>query len=541
MNQRIRRGLAAAVLMSGALVALSAAPAAAHASLLTSIPAANSVLEVGPPAIVLTFDEDIEAPLSSIALFDGTGAKVEIGSPAAGDQGSVVSATVPTLTDGIYAVVWRVTSADGHVVDGAFSFQVGTAAAGDGQDLLDQVGGGGGSNSAVTWWYGVARFLALAGAIAALGGGCWSLQGSPSIGSRPAVGRLLWVGWASLMLGTLASFGLFAAQVAGGSASAAWSPSNWGDAARAHTGLMFLVRLVLGLAVGALLLGRRASSSTTWWRATGAVVGVATVVTFSASGHPNSLDPRLLWIAIDAVHLGAIVVWIGGLLALSLVGRAWMSEPEAVRPINRFSLAAAVAVPLVIATGIAQTLELAGGLDDITATDWGRMLVTKVMVVIALVGIAGVSRWMLRNDGAASIRRTVIAEAVLGIVIVGLAAGMVAQPPRAGVPSLPFDQTITANGVIASLTVTPGHVGSNEVHLLITPPGGSLTPVVSASARVLLPAADLPSAPVTLIDEGPNHYSGTVTFPRSGDWTFEIVVQITDSDSALLKATVTIP
>ncbi len=540
MNRSIRRGLAAAVLMSGALVALSAPSASAHASLLTSAPAANSVLEVGPPEIVLSFDEDIEAPLSNISLFDGTGTKVEIGAPAAGAQGSVVSATVPTLTDGIYAVVWRVTSADGHVVDGAFSFQVGTAAAGDGQELLDQVSEGAGSNSAVTWWYGVARFLALAGAIAALGGGFWSLQGSPSIGSRPAVGRLLWSGWVALTIGTLASFGLFGAQVVGGSVSAAWSPSTWGDAAHAHTGQMILVRAGVALVLLVLLV-RRVSSSAIWWRAVGVLAGVVTLVTFSASGHPNSLDPRALWIAVDVLHLGGIVVWIGGLLALSLVGRAWMSEPEAVRPINRFSFAAAVTVPLVVLTGIAQTLELAGGLDDITATDWGRMLLTKVMVVIALVSIAGVSRWMLHNDGAASIRRTVIAEAVLGIIVVGLAAGMVAQPPRAGVPSLPFDQTITANGVIASLTVSPGHVGSNEVHLLITPPGGSLTPVTSATARVLLPSADLPAAPVTLIAEGPNHYSGTVTLPRSGDWTFEIVVQITESDSALLKATVTIP
>ena len=42
---------------------------------------------------------------------------------------------MPVLADGLYAVVWRVTSADGHVVDGAFSFQVGTASTGSGQDL----------------------------------------------------------------------------------------------------------------------------------------------------------------------------------------------------------------------------------------------------------------------------------------------------------------------------------------------------------------------------------------------------------------------
>jgi copper transport protein len=218
-----------------------------------------------------------------------------------------------------------------------------------------------------------------------------------------------------------------------------------------------------------------------------------------------------------------------------------MAEPEAVRPIERFSLTATVCVPIVVATGVAQTLKLAGGLDDVTATDWGRMLLTKVMVVIALLAVAGVSRWLLRHDGAPSIRRTVIAEAVLGVLVVALAAGMVGQPPRPGVPSQPFDEVITANGVIASVTISPGQVGGNEVHILITPPGGSLTPVSSATARVSLPSANLPSAPVTLVAEGPNHFSGRITFPEPGEWTFELVVQVTDNDSALLKSTVPIP
>ena len=46
---------------------------------------------------------------------------------------------------------------------------------------------------------------------------------------------------------------------------------------------------------------------------------------------------------------------------------------------------------------------------------------------------------------------------------------------------------------------------------------------------------------VTLVREGNNHYSGQVTFPRSGDWTFEVIVQLTDTDTVLLATTVPIP
>jgi copper transport protein len=208
---------------------------------------------------------------------------------------------------------------------------------------------------------------------------------------------------------------------------------------------------------------------------------------------------------------------------------------------RRFSTAAAICVPLIIGTGVAQTLQLAGGLDDITATDWGRLLLTKVTVVVALLAVAGVSRWLLRHDGAASIWRTVMAEAALGMVVVGIAAGMVALPPEPPVAARPFAEQLAANGLIAIVSLSPGVVGGNEVHITVTPPGGSITPIASVAARVSLPSAAVPNAPVTLVKEGVNHYSGSVTFPRSGDWTLEVVIQVTATETALLSTTVPIP
>ena len=189
----------------------------------------------------------------------------------------------------------------------------------------------------------------------------------------------------------------------------------------------------------------------------------------------------------------------------------------------------------------AQALQLAGGLDDITSTDWGRLLLTKLTIVVVLLAVAGVSRWLLRHDGAVSMRRTVIAEALLGLVVIGITAGMVTLPPEPAVAARPFAVDLSVGGVIAIISIGPGSVGGNEVHITMTPPGGSITPVVSASARVSLPDQGIPSSPVTLVREGNNHYSGQVTFPRSGDWTFEVIVQLTDTDTVLLATTVPIP
>jgi copper transport protein len=350
----------------------------------------------------------------------------------------------------------------------------------------------------------------------------------------------MWIGWVALFAGALGAFGMFGAQAKGGTVSDAFSPSTWGDIAGTDTGRALLARIVLAVVLG-VVLRTWAKHGATWWQLVAGSASLLTLITFSKSGHPNSLTPRLLWIAVDTAHLVAITAWVGGLTALALAGREWLSEPEAVRPVRRYSATAFIAVPVIVATGVAQTLKLAGGLDDVTATTWGRMLLAKVMLVIVMVAIGGVSRWLLQHDGPGSLRRTVLVEAVIGIVVIGLAAGMVAQPPRPSVPAIPFNATVSSNGVLAAVSISPGGVGSNEIHVLITPPGGSITPVSGLTGRVSLPAQGIPNSPIEFTAEGANHFSGNITFPESGEWTLELIVAVTESESALIKTTVTIP
>lgn len=541
----MRRCVVAVLVCALALVGGTAGSVSAHAGLEVSIPSANSVLEDPPTEIVLDFDEAIETSLSSILLYDAARRSIPLEAPVAGSDDSIVAAAVPTssdsaLEDGVYAVIWRVTSADGHVVEGAFSFQVGTASAGSGQDLIDQVRSGSQADASVRWWYGLARFLSVFGAITLIGAGWWLLRGPAEVIRRRRSRYVAVISWLALLIGSTAAFALFAAQAVAGSLSDALQTDRWGDVASTATGRMLLLRIALAVVFGVLLALRR-QRARGWWRAVAGAASVVMLYTFPAAGHPNAQDPAALWIAVDLLHLAAIAVWIGGLLALCLTSAATLSQPDGIRMARRFSLAASICVPVIVATGVAQTLQLAGGLDDVTVTDWGRLLLVKVTIVVGLLAVAGVSRWLLHHDGAASIRRTVAIEFVVGVVVIGLAAGMVALPPVPPTVAKPFDTQLTSAGVIASITVGPGSVGSNEVHVTITPQGGSIKPVFNVTARVSLPAEEIPFLPVTLVTEGTNHFSGTVTLPRSGDWTFELVVQITENDSVLLKTTVPIP
>lgn len=116
------------VVLAGLLLALVvAAPAAAHADLVTSSPEAGEVLATPPTTITLTFSEPLDAGKSSFKLLAG-GATVGTGNAAEG--GADVMTLGPLVLDGrplgpgVYQVQWTSVAGDGDVLRGTLTFTV---------------------------------------------------------------------------------------------------------------------------------------------------------------------------------------------------------------------------------------------------------------------------------------------------------------------------------------------------------------------------------------------------------------------------------
>ena len=223
--------VALAIVAAAIVVAGPSAPTVyAHAGLESSVPAASSVLEQGPSQVVLDFDEPIESAGAAIELFDQSGAPVATGEPALRpDDDSVLVADAPALGDGTYAVVWRIVSVDGHVIEGSFSFQIGTAAAGDAADLLDQVASAGGTGRGVSTTYGVARALAYLGVALLLGGGLLTLLSRVDEPRRRAL-LLVRAGGVVAVVASAVAFGMYSATIAGGGVGDAIDTASWSTA-----------------------------------------------------------------------------------------------------------------------------------------------------------------------------------------------------------------------------------------------------------------------------------------------------------------------
>jgi len=101
------------------------AGALAHAFLDRAVPAVGSKVHGQPTEVRLRFSQPLEPAFSAVRVLDAGGKQVDRKDkrldPA---DASVLRVSLPPLAPGVYRVVWRVLSADTHVTEGDYSFEV---------------------------------------------------------------------------------------------------------------------------------------------------------------------------------------------------------------------------------------------------------------------------------------------------------------------------------------------------------------------------------------------------------------------------------
>jgi copper resistance protein C len=108
---------------------LTAQVASAHATRVAADPADNAVLTTGPARVSATFNERLQTTFAAMTVVGPDGNIWSTGDTTV--QGAVVGIALRPLGPvGSYTVNYRVTSADGHVVSGSWSFRLTVAGTG---------------------------------------------------------------------------------------------------------------------------------------------------------------------------------------------------------------------------------------------------------------------------------------------------------------------------------------------------------------------------------------------------------------------------
>ena len=143
------------------LALAGAAIASAHAVRVAADPAPDSSVGAGPARASVTFNEQLQSDFAAMTVVGPDGNLWSTG--PAEIKGAVASiALLPLGPIGTYTVNYRVTSADGHVVNGAWSFTLTVAGTGSPGPKVAQSAD---APDGVPVW----PFVALAAAIVAVG------------------------------------------------------------------------------------------------------------------------------------------------------------------------------------------------------------------------------------------------------------------------------------------------------------------------------------------------------------------------------------
>ncbi|MGC5022863.1 copper resistance CopC/CopD family protein [Micromonospora sp. DT47] len=540
-----RLGTAAGLLVTlVALLLAPAAPASAHAVLVSSSPQASAVVPSGPAEVVLTFSESVRKVPGKIRVIAPDGSRADRGEPTF--EGSAVTVPVdPSGPRGTYLVSYRVISADSHPVSGAFTWSIGAPSpppADSGSDSR--------ADPVVDTGVKVAKYLGYVGLLLVVGPALVLAALWPYRLSRRGPARLLWAGVGLLAVATLAELWLQVPYTAGGGVFDV-TGEGFSEVFGSTYGAAHLVRLGL-LAAAAFLL--RPLTAGPVGRTDGiilGVLGVAGLFTWPLAGHPAASPAPAVSVIVDAVHLGSMAVWLGGLvmLAVFLLRRADERELGAILPI--WSRWAALAVAALLLAGTVQGLIEVASLQALVDTTYGRLLLAKIGLFVLVIGVAAYSRQLVRRRRAAArpvpVRRAIWVELAVTAVVLGLSAILVQTTPArtaagdvADTTSGYYSTTLTSPIYSLQVELDPAERGNNSMHLYAYSKDNRPLPVAEWKATAALPSAGIEPIDIPLLPLSDNHVTGEINLPAAGEWQFRFTVRTSDIDQATVTATVPI-
>ena len=495
--------------------------ASAHAVLDNSVPTSGATLEDTPLQIVLDFDESVESSLGYIKLFSSSGKRVQLPAVKAdASDASIVRVIPPTLAQDSYVAVYRVISADGHPVEGAITFRVGAGAVSNLASVIETALQDSETSNAVKIAMALMRFISYI-AISIVLAGIFFLLGSDA--PRKGLNRAVVLAGSVLGLSGALLYLLHGMNASGG---------TWGQIANVS-----VVKDVFATQVGESLFARIVVSFllvsvVARWGKFVAVFAFATLpFTYAFAGHAAVDSPAALTIALLALHVAAVGVWCGGLILLIFV-----KDIRTTSIVEWFSQRAAILIAVVVATGVVQALLLMDGIGNLTKTSYGKALIAKVCVVGIMLICAAIVRRRFYESGVSRLRAVLCAEVVVGLVVLSITSGMVAASPRPTVSNAPFSTALVQGDVIANITISPPRVGESEMHVIVSPPNGSLDPVLAIKARFSLVSGSVPPIQAELNAVGPNHFVGYIQFVYPGEWKVDVIVS-PDANSEVLYST----
>jgi copper transport protein len=493
----------------------------AHASLMSVEPPDGSVLAQAPKRIELRFNEGVTA--GAVTLIDANG-KLRGDARIDASAESVIVSVPDGLPAGTSIVSYRVISQDGHPVTGSVTFSVGAPTATATPEAA-------GADVDVPIW--LARIGLYVGLFAGVGGVFFVAW----IGRSPAGSGAVLAALAIGLVGAVASLGLQGLDVLGLPLSGIATATPWTIALGTSLGPALLIAIaamaaslfVLRLPPGGLA------------RTLSALALAAVGLSLAATGHAATAAPQALTRPAMVLHGAGVAFWLGALMPLATM--VWRQPNQSLPVVLRFSRVAVPVVVILALAGLALAvvqLERVGALVD---TKYGVILLIKLALVAALLGLAALNRFRLTPALAGSPRaakpltRSIMVECVVAAAILATVAGWrFTPPPRTLIPETPLAVHIHSDKAMFQVLISPGSVGTDSFVLQLMNGEGSVLNAKEATLALSLPDRGIEAIerPAILGPDGYWHVRG-VPLPVAGRWHIRIDALVSDFEKVTLE------
>lgn len=438
----------------GCAVVVGLAPLVTHAhnTLVSSEPADGASLDEPPSEVSFTFDRSVPLETTTITLIDAAGVRTQLSGSRHGPTGdSQVVTPLPTLSPGVVSVRWRLVGADGHAVTGRVQFSITGPPEGaadvddpvvavpppvviDPADDAEEAFGQFVTPPALRWVLRYASYLAIMAVVGVL---VTSAVVWPGAAADPLLRRVVGVGLLATAALAFVQLLVSASDIA---AAPPWSAVGQIDPAlTTNAGMAFAVRIVLALTMG-LVFFRAEPVDAEVGRGAMSILGLGLLGTWAFAGHAASMRWPTLGVLADVAHHAAAATWIAGLAIVAWIVIPRARPDELIATMRRFSTVAAVSVAVLVVTGVVQGVRLVGNPTRLLEAGHGRYLAAKVGIVAVMLVLGNINRRRVERrlddpvtvrDQAVPLRRAMLAEFAIGLVIVAVTAAMVVAPPSA--------------------------------------------------------------------------------------------------------------
>ena len=293
---------------------------------------------------------------------------------------------------------------------------------------------------------------------------------------RALRGLLAWTVWLGLLIGIVSGAAwlvLLAGRISNLTPAHALTQGVvWTVLTRTRFGETWQVRSILAVFVAASIFTfNRGSANSERWRGAISIVLVAGLVGALAwAGHGAATPDAVgdVQLTADVLHLVAAGIWIGGLPPLTAVlviahraGDAH-SISIAAEATRRFSVLGVVSVLTLLTSGIVNTYVLAGSMPALVGTPYGRLLLIKIGLFIAMVLIAVINRQSLAprlasaaarepsmaHGTLAQLVRNSLTELALGLAILAVVGALgILMPGLHDQPVWPFPVRLSTDAL----------------------------------------------------------------------------------------------